>query len=305
MANSKINLKQLEALKWVVDLGSFRKAAKHLNTTQPNISTRIAALETAIGSQIMLRNSGTIVLSPKGELILEQARKVLREVEQLAVIADRPELIEDRLRLGVTELVASTWLRTLLRQIKEAYPNLSIELTVDLSLSLDKELSSNALDLTIQNAPFSSKASGVEDLGVYEFIWIASKKVAKELGKQPTREKLLEQTILTHARHTQTYTDLTHYFGTKQTGKAKGAMFVPSSSLSSTILMAQDDMGIAAAPKAMVEEHLKKGSLVEVDFDWTPSPLRFAARYQLEKSSGYIAHIAKIAAKISSDFQAR
>ena len=42
------NLKHLEAFVWVADLGSFRKAADRLNTTQPNISSRIAALETAL-----------------------------------------------------------------------------------------------------------------------------------------------------------------------------------------------------------------------------------------------------------------
>ncbi|MHC4782921.1 MAG: helix-turn-helix domain-containing protein [Planctomycetota bacterium] len=36
-------MKHLEAFVWVADLGSFRKAADRLNTTQPNISSRIAA----------------------------------------------------------------------------------------------------------------------------------------------------------------------------------------------------------------------------------------------------------------------
>ncbi|MDB9809063.1 LysR family transcriptional regulator, partial [Yoonia sp.] len=39
MISSAFTLKQLEALIWVADLGSFRKAAAHLNTTQPNISS--------------------------------------------------------------------------------------------------------------------------------------------------------------------------------------------------------------------------------------------------------------------------
>jgi len=42
MIGHVFTLKQLEALVWVADLGSFRKAAQHLNTTQPNISSRIA-----------------------------------------------------------------------------------------------------------------------------------------------------------------------------------------------------------------------------------------------------------------------
>ena len=43
MISNALTLKQLEALIWVADLRSFRKAAHHLNTTQPNISSRIGA----------------------------------------------------------------------------------------------------------------------------------------------------------------------------------------------------------------------------------------------------------------------
>ena len=42
------NLEQLETFVWVADLGGFRKAAARLNTTQPNISSRISALEIAL-----------------------------------------------------------------------------------------------------------------------------------------------------------------------------------------------------------------------------------------------------------------
>ena len=41
MIGNVLNIKQLEALIWVAELGSFRKAAHHLSTTQPNISSRI------------------------------------------------------------------------------------------------------------------------------------------------------------------------------------------------------------------------------------------------------------------------
>ena len=60
MISSTLTLKQLEALIWVADLQSFRKAAEHLRTTQPNISARIAALEEALGQSLLVRDGGTI-----------------------------------------------------------------------------------------------------------------------------------------------------------------------------------------------------------------------------------------------------
>ena len=49
-----LNFKQLETFIWVADLGSFRGAAERLFTTQPNISSRIASLESALNTKLSL-----------------------------------------------------------------------------------------------------------------------------------------------------------------------------------------------------------------------------------------------------------
>ncbi|MGR3638602.1 helix-turn-helix domain-containing protein, partial [Alterinioella nitratireducens] len=66
MISNTLTLKQLEALVWVADLGSFRKAAAHLGTTQPNISARIAALEATLGFSLMARDAGSVEMTPRG-----------------------------------------------------------------------------------------------------------------------------------------------------------------------------------------------------------------------------------------------
>ena len=116
MIKSQITLKQLEALVAVVDLGSFRKAAANLGTTQPNISNRIATLEDSLGVILMHRDAGSVRLSEKGKTLVTAARKVLWDAEALLELADRQDLVADRMRLGVTELVACTWLHPFLRQ---------------------------------------------------------------------------------------------------------------------------------------------------------------------------------------------
>ena len=55
------NLKQLEAYVWVAKLGSFRRTAERLNTTQPNISVRVSGLERALGATLLASPS----LSPR------------------------------------------------------------------------------------------------------------------------------------------------------------------------------------------------------------------------------------------------
>jgi DNA-binding transcriptional LysR family regulator len=277
MIGNVLNIKQLEALVWVSDLGSFRKAAHHLSTTQPNISSRIAGLEKMLKVVLMQRDAGSVQLTDKGREILILARNVLREAERIVDIADRPDLVVDRLRLGVTELVACTWLHTYLRSIKAAYPALNVELTVDLSRNLDTDLTSNRLDLTIQTAPFASAATGVIELGTSPYIWVAA------------------------PRHTQAYVELVKHVEAKSLPTTR---FVSSNSLASCVQMAADGMGVTLLPAALVEKELTVKSLIEIDVNWTPSPLRFAARYQSEKAALYLSHCAQLAAQAARNANA-
>jgi len=292
MIGSTFTLKQLEALIWVADLGSFRKAAAHLNTTQPNISSRIAGLEKTLGLSLMQRDTGSVRLTPKGAEIVTQARVVLQNADALLNIAGRPDLHTDRIRLGVTELVAYTWLREFMRRVSDAYPNVSIELTVDLSRNLDKELASNTLDLAIQTAPFSVETTGEIALGAYPFTWVA----APDIAAKPI--DLSAQPILTLARGTVAHSELRERLGDR-------ANIVPSNALMSSLHMVLDGMGIAVLPQIMAHEHIASGALVALPMGWVPSPLQFAARFQKDKASATVQAAALIAAEVATEHISR
>lgn len=64
-----MNYKRLETFVWVATLGSFRKAAERLHTTQPAISARISGLEEELGVKLFEREGGSspIILTPKAK----------------------------------------------------------------------------------------------------------------------------------------------------------------------------------------------------------------------------------------------
>lgn len=151
----KLSLKQIEAFVWVCDLGSFRRAAERLNTTQPNVSSRISAMEDLLGIRLMERDAGSVRVLPKGRELLLHARAVLRSTEALMAAGGKANLMDGILKLGVTELVVNTWLREFMRVAKQEFPNVSIELTVDLSLRISDALLDHSIDLALQTGPFA------------------------------------------------------------------------------------------------------------------------------------------------------
>src|SRR5437660_12344312 len=84
-----IDFRGLETFVWVATLGSFRGAARKLNTTQPAISQRIAQLESDLGIRLLERESRAATPTPRGRALLVYAEKLLGlRAEMLAAIGD-------------------------------------------------------------------------------------------------------------------------------------------------------------------------------------------------------------------------
>ena len=296
MIKSQLTLKQLEAFVSVVDTGSFRRAAVALNTTQPNVSNRISTLEGFLDQVLMHRDAGSIRLTEKGTELLAQARQVLRETETFLETAARKDLIEDRLKLGVTELIACTWLHDFLRAFRQEYPSISVELQVDLSSEIERLLAAEELDLALHTGQSVSPTGAGLSPGGYHYVWVVNPAIVNALGLQPTLEKVFTYPILTHARHTSAGREL-HAFCRENA--LPESQIIHSSSLNSCVPMAIDGMGVALLPIQLLSEPIASGELVQIDCGWTPSPLEFFARYDETKVPNYVVSAARLATEIA------
>lgn len=292
MIKSRITLKQLEAFVCVVDTGTFRKAAQALGTTQPNISTRIAALEAVLGTVLMHRDAGSIRVTDKGAELLTAARAVLLAGEDFLAIAGRQDLIEDRLRLGVTELVACTWLHDFLRAFKAFYPSVRVELDVNLSVEIEKDLIAGQLDLALQTGPFAREVKGTLPLGHYPYCWVA----APSVPVPASFAALFDGPVISHGRHTRASVALADH------AKAQGValnQIVHSSSLTSCVAMAVDAMGPALLPRHMVRDDIAQGRLTEFTCGWLPDTLEVFARYDPRRTSHFVRAAAELAVDVA------
>jgi DNA-binding transcriptional LysR family regulator len=295
MIKSQITLKQLEAFSFVVDMGTFRAAAAALGTTQPNISSRISALEAALNVTLLYRNAGSVRLTTKGKELLERTRDVLRAGEALLEAAGRQELIEERLRLGVTELVACTWLQSFLRQLRREYPNLRVELQVDLSRQIEERLREGQLDLALQNGPFTSRATGERMLSSEAYVWVANEEVADSLAGGDSVGRFFDRAVLTHARHTAAGNAL------HKLAKDRGydaSKIVHSSAFSACLPMVSEGMGVALLPRSLVQGELDAGRLKSPGADWVAPPLAFFARFNAARVPRFVERASDIAVDI-------
>src|SRR5438445_8274148 len=80
----------LTELRYVVALAQerhFGRAAQKCFVTQPTLSLALAKLEDELGVKLFERNKNEVLVTARGQAIVEQARRVLDEVGKISHIA--------------------------------------------------------------------------------------------------------------------------------------------------------------------------------------------------------------------------
>ncbi|MFD8700794.1 LysR substrate-binding domain-containing protein [Kitasatospora purpeofusca] len=145
---------QLRAFVAVAEHRHFREAAAATGTSQPALSGAVAALEESLGAQFVERTTRRVMITPLGERVLEHARRVLASVQALTEEVDaarRP--FTGPLHLGVIPTVAPYLLPTVLRLVRDRYPELELHVHEERTPSLLEGLAAGRLDVLLLALP--------------------------------------------------------------------------------------------------------------------------------------------------------
>ncbi|MCR9275412.1 MULTISPECIES: LysR substrate-binding domain-containing protein [Mameliella] len=108
-----------------------------------------------------------------------------------------------------------SWLGPFLRVLKDRFPAIDVELTVDLSASLSPSLFSRGLDLTLQSGPFGRQISGGVDLGEFPQVWVAAPGLGLQ-GRALSLRDIARHPVLTHAHGTLPIEQLRDHIATRR-----------------------------------------------------------------------------------------
>src|SRR6516162_498305 len=101
------SLRQLQYLSAVADLLSFRKAAEQCHVSQPSLSAQLAELESAFGVRVFERDRRRVMLTSAGQELVERARKLLAEADELQEAARRVgDPLSGSMRIGIIPTIS-------------------------------------------------------------------------------------------------------------------------------------------------------------------------------------------------------
>jgi len=286
-----IDIRSLEVFYWVAKLGGFGRAATKLNTTQPAVSARIAALEADYGVRLMARDKGLRpALTPAGVALFDQARRMIALQAETVALLRRPDRQVGLVRIGVADTLVHILLPDLLRRLRAAYPLVTPDVQTDVSEKLRESLRAGELDLAFMLGASAQIGAHELPLCALDLAWVAAPSLDVG-GASLTRAGLADIPVLTYARNTQPYADL----AAALTDPAlPAARIFPNGSLATIVRMALDGHGIAVIPRAVVRHELEAGTLRAVRCDIRVPDLGFVACW-LDPGAGLPSLIAVLA----------
>lgn len=290
-----MEFRQIIAFVWVAELGSFRAAAEKLNTTQPSISQRIAALESSLGVRLFERGARGIKLTEKGQELLSHAQRMLELRSEMVNVAQNPDAVRGTLRLGSSETLVHTWLHEFIDAIHHKYPALTLEIQVDTTHVLREQLVSHQLDLSLLVGPSQDPRERHLHLCDYELAWIASPGL-KMHGRPVTVGELGKYPVITYPSMSLPYQAAKNLL--LEAG-VKSPRLYGSASLSTIVQMTRRGIGPSVIAPAVIVNEIREGQLCLLDVNKTPDPLGFYACWMESPDSHTVQTVARLAQRIA------
>src|SRR6476661_8807414 len=159
---------------------SFTRAAEQLGLSQPTVSQHVRRLEEAAKRQLIRRDTRTVSLTDNGHAMSGFARTILAANDE-AVSYFTGSAMSGRLRFGAADEQALSELPTILRQFRELYPRINLELTVTQSGTLHRRLAANHLDLIFINQHADSGEGQLVRRD--QLVWVGHERVQVEQNR--------------------------------------------------------------------------------------------------------------------------
>jgi DNA-binding transcriptional LysR family regulator len=287
ISNVNLSLEQLEAFYWIAQIGSFQGAADKLHVTQPTISLRIRSLERALGKKLFERGGREVRVSVSGAALIAHAEQMLSLARRIAGGEDPVEAFSMRLRLGAPDSFAMICLPALLRILERQQPALKVDVTVENSAVLDRQLHKRALDVAFLADPTPGSRVRTEFLGHQDLGWVASARLALPRRRLKPAD-LAHYHVFTNPEPSKLITLVRSWFSR---AGIEPSRISTCNSLSVVARLTSSGSGISLLPLCVVAAELRAGTLRRLSTRPEIEPQTIYAAYQADVASPVLAAI--------------
>src|SRR4051812_21470553 len=147
----RYTLRQLTYFVGAAETGTIAGSADRFFITQSAMSAALADLESALGTQLFVRRRGRgLELTPSGRAFLPQARRLLRDAEDLGALAGTlQDSLAGTLTVGCFDAMSPAVLTPFVVELTAAHPDVRLDIRADAHDALMGDIVSGELELAL------------------------------------------------------------------------------------------------------------------------------------------------------------
>ena len=168
-----VSLKQLRYALAVEKHLHFKKAADECAVSQSTLSTALSELEKQLGIQVFERDNKKVLITPIGQAVLDKARNIKMEVEDLYQLArSHNEPLSYPMTMGIIPTIGPYLLPKVLPNLRKSYPDFQLRIVEDQSHVLVDKVRNGDIDTAILALPFAHEGLLAFEFWQEDFYWI-------------------------------------------------------------------------------------------------------------------------------------
>jgi len=245
----------------VVETGSFSKAAREFNTTQPTVTKQVAATETRLKVRLLNRNTRGVSLTEAGALYYEKCKAIVRDAQDAdSIVRLRQSQAQGLLRIGTSVAFGRRVVVPLALEYMTRHPQVQVDLSFD-----DRyvDLVAQGIDVAIRMGKLADSSLGARYLGMNPWVMVAAPAYLKKHGTPRRAQDLSAHVALIYSSVVgddvwQMHTPRGEAVTVPVSGRLR------SNNLSAVLAATRAGLGIALMPRYVASESIKAGSVSEV-----------------------------------------
>ncbi|OUR95672.1 hypothetical protein A9Q84_14315 [Halobacteriovorax marinus] len=245
---------------------SISKAAKNLHRTQPAITQQIQLLEDELEFPLLERKHRRIYLTKQGEKLYKIGLEKLQSIDdEISFIKNDLTSLTGEIRIAIRPDIAQHMLPIVFANFKRTHPNVKFTIMHGDAAVVEDLVLNNKADIGILLL--------IKDKDMFEIyptekknnVLVASKKYIKTTGMPTKLTDLLEMDVIDYTEDSDALC-----FWIKKANKKLELQFrkksphyvCPDGSIARELML--KGLGIAMIPHYMVEDEIKKGSVIQL-----------------------------------------
>lgn len=145
-----MELRQLRYFVAIVDHGSLSRAALVLHVAQPALTQQLRQLEDELGAQLLHRSAQGVLSTDAGKVFYEHAQAILKQVgDARSAVTQSTTRPSGSVTLGLPHSISGALALPLLMAARARYPEITLQLTEELSGNLAEQLKSGRINLAV------------------------------------------------------------------------------------------------------------------------------------------------------------